>query len=417
MDGLGQGRRGARRSPAAVRQPAAATDSRRRLSMAQTCRRRALGRLRAAGGCPRRKAGCRGGRPPACTSFPCEQCGAVLTYAPGTTELACAYCGHRNQIAEARSRSSSKRLRRGPRARPGGEAPTDRRSARSSAAPCVPSSRSRPTGIAGPARSAAQPVVADTGAVAGRSSRRPCCRSPSTRPGGAGRLFGAWLQGPVVRAIRKLEALCPRPGTAARHVHALLDLSTAAPRTDYAGQRGDHLLRASRSTPSSTAGRRASRRSRCRRCAGGRPRGQVGARLRRRAGAGRRARCRRTHRGARAVGPAGPAALHAPSYLERLQRRGLPGPGGRGLRARPGDGCATPIAHGRPTADIGGDQQRIQRMEVDHEPRRPSSTCCCRSGSRPITFSGRQLSLRASTAAPARSRASGRGASGRSRVR
>lgn len=32
--------------------------------------------------------------------FPCEQCGAILTYAPGTSELVCAYCGHRNRIAE-----------------------------------------------------------------------------------------------------------------------------------------------------------------------------------------------------------------------------------------------------------------------------------------------------------------------------
>jgi DNA-directed RNA polymerase subunit RPC12/RpoP len=31
----------------------------------------------------------------------CDQCGAVLSFAPGTTELACTYCGHRNQITEA----------------------------------------------------------------------------------------------------------------------------------------------------------------------------------------------------------------------------------------------------------------------------------------------------------------------------
>ncbi len=33
--------------------------------------------------------------------FTCERCGAVLSYAPGTAELACSYCGHRNRIAEA----------------------------------------------------------------------------------------------------------------------------------------------------------------------------------------------------------------------------------------------------------------------------------------------------------------------------
>lgn len=33
--------------------------------------------------------------------FACEACGAVLTYAPGTSELRCAYCGHGNRIPEA----------------------------------------------------------------------------------------------------------------------------------------------------------------------------------------------------------------------------------------------------------------------------------------------------------------------------
>ena len=31
----------------------------------------------------------------------CEQCGAVLAFAPGTEELTCAYCGHSNKIAVA----------------------------------------------------------------------------------------------------------------------------------------------------------------------------------------------------------------------------------------------------------------------------------------------------------------------------
>ena len=30
--------------------------------------------------------------------FPCEACGAVLSYAPGTTSLECSYCGHTNAI-------------------------------------------------------------------------------------------------------------------------------------------------------------------------------------------------------------------------------------------------------------------------------------------------------------------------------
>jgi DNA-directed RNA polymerase subunit RPC12/RpoP len=30
--------------------------------------------------------------------FPCKQCGANLTFAPGTTELVCPYCGHREEV-------------------------------------------------------------------------------------------------------------------------------------------------------------------------------------------------------------------------------------------------------------------------------------------------------------------------------
>lgn len=32
--------------------------------------------------------------------FTCEQCGAVLNYAPGTATLVCSYCGHENRIVE-----------------------------------------------------------------------------------------------------------------------------------------------------------------------------------------------------------------------------------------------------------------------------------------------------------------------------
>ena len=38
---------------------------------------------------------------PQLRQFACEQCGAVLSYAPGTAELVCSYCGHRNRIVEA----------------------------------------------------------------------------------------------------------------------------------------------------------------------------------------------------------------------------------------------------------------------------------------------------------------------------
>ena len=38
---------------------------------------------------------------PGLRQFTCEQCGAILSFAPGTTELVCSYCGHRNRIHEA----------------------------------------------------------------------------------------------------------------------------------------------------------------------------------------------------------------------------------------------------------------------------------------------------------------------------
>ncbi len=41
---------------------------------------------------------------PDTAQFACEACGAVLSYAPGTTTLVCDYCGHSNEIApEART--------------------------------------------------------------------------------------------------------------------------------------------------------------------------------------------------------------------------------------------------------------------------------------------------------------------------
>ncbi len=35
------------------------------------------------------------------TQFPCEECGAVLTFAPGMDALKCQYCGHENPIPES----------------------------------------------------------------------------------------------------------------------------------------------------------------------------------------------------------------------------------------------------------------------------------------------------------------------------
>ena len=39
--------------------------------------------------------------PPAAQRFPCRQCGAELTWDPGSSSVACQYCGHSNPIPEA----------------------------------------------------------------------------------------------------------------------------------------------------------------------------------------------------------------------------------------------------------------------------------------------------------------------------
>ncbi|MFO1069625.1 MAG: hypothetical protein U1E14_13990 [Geminicoccaceae bacterium] len=56
---------------------------------------------RSGGGSAATRAGTGAAAPPAEQRFACEQCGALLTYQPGTAELVCAYCGHRNHIVEA----------------------------------------------------------------------------------------------------------------------------------------------------------------------------------------------------------------------------------------------------------------------------------------------------------------------------
>ncbi len=35
------------------------------------------------------------------SEFKCQQCGAKLTYKPGTGSLVCGYCDHRNEIPES----------------------------------------------------------------------------------------------------------------------------------------------------------------------------------------------------------------------------------------------------------------------------------------------------------------------------
>ena len=96
---------------------------------------------------------------PGLHQFTCEQCGAILSYAPGTTELVCSYCGHRNRIAEApielveQTLDPALRLAAG-EAPPSAEIPAK-------CASCGADFAFKPPSFAGPCPFCGQPVVAD----------------------------------------------------------------------------------------------------------------------------------------------------------------------------------------------------------------------------------------------------------------
>ena len=141
--------------------------------------------------------------------------------------------------------------------------------------------------------------------------------------------------------------------------------------------------------------------------AGARPGGRV---LRRRAGARPRDAAEALHRRAGAVG----SAARSPPTAPLSRRASAP----RAITSRCDEGYAEAraimdeVIEQDIRRDIGGDQQRIS---AKHHGRRdvPSSTCCCRSGSRP-TGTAAAPSASWSTAAPARSRANGPGQGRRS---
>ena len=91
--------------------------------------------------------------------FTCEQCGAVLTFAPGTSELACSYCGHRNHITEAPVEIVESPLDPALRAA-GGEAAPDREIP-AKCLSCGADFAFKPPSFAGPCPFCSQPVVAD----------------------------------------------------------------------------------------------------------------------------------------------------------------------------------------------------------------------------------------------------------------
>ena len=311
---------------------------------------------------------------PQLRQFACEQCGAVLSYAPGHDraglQLLRAPQPDRRDAGRDRrvSRSTRPCARPAARRRPAEEIPAKCGS-------CGADFAFKPPSFAGPCPFCGQPVVVDPG---------PCRK---IRPIGvlpfligaqeARRLVGDWLKG-LWFAPSGIAEQARGPGPAARRLSALLDLRQPHPHP---------LCRPAR--------RRLLRdpvcRHRGRRPAG--PPGGAGAedplapgvgpggpRLRRRAGAGRRDPAGPSGRGAGAVGPGRHAPVHRRTISTGFDGELYQLPVDAGLRARPGD-------HAR------GDRQRHprrhRRRPADHRadggrprPARPSSTCCCRSGSR-----------------------------------
>ena len=164
--------------------------------------------------------------------FPCEQCGALLTYAPGTTELVCAYCGHRNHIVEPSVEIVENDLRAALE-RGLAEAPTEeRRTVKCSA--CAAEFTLGPDRHAGTCPFCGSSAVVDTG-----SSRRikPAALLPfAIEEAEAQKRLRTWLSG-LWLAPSKLKDYARRPGRLSGMYlpYWTYDSHTE---TDYTGQRG-----------------------------------------------------------------------------------------------------------------------------------------------------------------------------------
>lgn len=98
---------------------------------------------------------------PQLKQFTCEQCGAILSYAPGSTELVCSYCGHRNAIAEAPVAVAEQPLAPALRSAAGEPPPTDPIPAKCGS--CGADFAFDPPRFAGACPFCGQPVVAEPG--------------------------------------------------------------------------------------------------------------------------------------------------------------------------------------------------------------------------------------------------------------
>jgi predicted RNA-binding Zn-ribbon protein involved in translation (DUF1610 family) len=165
--------------------------------------------------------------------FACEQCGAILSYAPGTAELECSYCGHRNRIHEAPVEVVEQALAPAVRAH-GGEAPP----AAAIAAKCVSCGADfsfDPPRFAGPCPFCGKPVVADPGPY--RSLPPQGVLPFLVGDQEARRLVGEWLKG-LWFAPSGIAQQARGPGRlhGVYLPHWTFDSRTS---TAYAGRRGD----------------------------------------------------------------------------------------------------------------------------------------------------------------------------------
>ena len=170
---------------------------------------------------------------PPLRQFTCEQCGAVLSYAPGTAELVCSYCGHRNAVREAPVELVEQALAPALAEHAGEAPPTSPVPATCGA--CGAAFSFDPPAFAGPCPFCGKPVVVDPG---------PYRRLP---PQGvlpfligeqeARRLVGEWLKG-LWFAPSGVASQARGPGRlqGVYVPHWTFDSDTT---TDYAGRRGD----------------------------------------------------------------------------------------------------------------------------------------------------------------------------------
>jgi DNA-directed RNA polymerase subunit RPC12/RpoP len=166
------------------------------------------------------------------TQLTCEQCGAVLSYEPGTSQLACQYCGHRNTITdqpiEIVEYDLNDALRRGL-----DEAPVDEAQV-AKCASCGAQFTFERAEHAGGCPFCGQPVVADTGTL---RQIRPSAVLPFAikREDARARVSG-WLKG-LWFAPSRLQSFARTEGRLAGMYlpYWTYDSHTE---TDYLGQRG-----------------------------------------------------------------------------------------------------------------------------------------------------------------------------------